>query len=172
VLFEDTYTCVAWAGNESIGESLTLEEYLELGHVVVNVAGAEPPGNYDEQFLRRANYQRRAEISVPAFGLAPRLVVGTDRITTIATRLAVQCAGFLPLKLIPLPIAMPPMVEMLQWHRVHDQDPANHWFRRLLRHAVNELPHEPPAIVSDRERQRKSRTRKTRASRPKRQTAA
>jgi LysR family transcriptional regulator, nod-box dependent transcriptional activator len=42
VLFEDTYTCVEWAGNESIGTSLTLEEYLNLGHGVVNVAGAEP----------------------------------------------------------------------------------------------------------------------------------
>jgi len=146
-LFEDTYTCVAWEGNASIGTSMTLEEYLNVGHVVVNVAGAEQPGNYDEQFLRRSNFKRRVEISVPTFSLAPQLVVGTGRVATITTRLAVKCAASLPLKLVPMPIAIPPMVEMLQWHKVHDYDPASQWFRRLLKEAVTDLPHEPPAIV-------------------------
>jgi DNA-binding transcriptional LysR family regulator len=148
VLFEDTYTCVAWAGNESIGSSLTLEEYLNLGHVVVSVAGAEQPGNYDEQFLRRSNVRRQVEISVPSFSLAPQLVVGTGRVTTITTRLAVKCAQTLPLKLLPMPIAIPPMVETVQWHQVHDYDPANQWFRRLLKEAIGDLPHEPPAIAA------------------------
>lgn len=147
VLFEDTFTCVAWAGNESIGRSITLDEYLDLGHVVVRVAGSERPGNYDEQFLRRSNLQRRVEVSVPSFSLAPQLVVGTTRIATITTRLAVKCAATLPLKLLPLPIAIPPMVEMLQWHKVRDYDPAHQWFRGLLKDAVTALPQHPPSIV-------------------------
>jgi DNA-binding transcriptional LysR family regulator len=150
ILFEDTYTCVAWAGNEAIGSSLSLEEYLGAGHVVVNVAGAEAPGNYDAQFLRRSGLERRVEVSVPTFGLAPHLVVGTGRLATLTTRLAVKCAERLPLKLLPLPVAMPPMVEMLQWHRVHDYDPASQWFRRLLKEAVSDLPHDPPRIGSAR----------------------
>jgi LysR family transcriptional regulator, nod-box dependent transcriptional activator len=150
VLFEDTYTCIAWDGNEAIGSSLTLEEYLNLGHVVVSVAGAEQPGNYDAQFLQRANFKRRVEISVPAFSLAPQLVVGTNRLATITTRLAVKCAENLPLKLLPMPLAMPPMIEMLQWHKVHDYDPASQWFRRLLKAAVNDLPREPPALPDSR----------------------
>ncbi len=156
ILFEDTYTCVAWAGNESIGTSLTPEEYLNAGHVVVNVAGAEAPGNYDEQFLRRSGFKRRVEVSVPTFSLAPHLVVGTGRVATLTTRLAVKCAENLPLKLLPMPLAMPPMVEMLQWHRVHDYDPASQWFRRLLKEAVSDLPHEPPPIAgTGRNRQRR-----------------
>jgi LysR family transcriptional regulator, nod-box dependent transcriptional activator len=146
VLFEDTYTCVVWAGNKAVGTSVTVEEYLNLGHVVVNVAGGEPPSNYDEQFLRRSNFKRRVEVSVPTFSLAPQLVVGTDRATTITTRLAAKYAEFMPLRLIPLPIAIPPMIEMLQWHRVHEYDPAHHWFRRLLRQVVQLLPVQPPTI--------------------------
>jgi hypothetical protein len=92
-------------------------------------------------------FRRRVEISVPTLSLAPQLVVGTGRVATITTRLAVTCAETLPLKLIPVPIAIPPMVEMLQWHEVHDHDPANRWFRRLLMEAVGDLPHEPPSIV-------------------------
>jgi LysR family transcriptional regulator, nod-box dependent transcriptional activator len=143
VLFEDTFTCVAWSGNESIGTSLTLDEYLNLGHVVVNVTGVEQPGNYDEQFLRRSNFKRRAEISVPTFSLAPQLVVGTGRVATITTRLAVKYAKTLPLKLVPVPIDIPPMVEILQWHKVHDYDPANQWFRGLLKEGVRDLPRVP-----------------------------
>jgi hypothetical protein len=71
-------------------------------------------------------------------------------VTTITTRLEVKCAESLPLKLLPMPIAMPPMVEMLQWHKVHDYAPANQWFRRLLTAAVNDLPREPPAIQDSR----------------------
>jgi DNA-binding transcriptional LysR family regulator len=152
MLFEDTYTCVVWSGNTAVGKTLTLEQYLALGHVVVNVAGNEPPSNYDEQFLRRANYKRRAEVSVPTFSLAPQLVVGTDRIATITTRLAARCAEILPLRLLPLPIAMPPMVEMLQWHKVHEYDPAHHWFRGLLKKIVQTLPSEPPVIRGGRAR--------------------
>jgi LysR family transcriptional regulator, nod-box dependent transcriptional activator len=152
VLFEDTFTCVVWAGNTSIGSSLTLDEYLNLGHVVVNVGGAEPPSNYDEQFLRRSNLRRRVEISVPTFSLAPQLVVGTDRATTITTRLAAKCADILPLKLLALPVAIPPMVEVLQWHKVHEYDPAHHWFRRLLKEVVQTLPTEPPVVRHGRAR--------------------
>lgn len=150
VLFEDTFTCVAWSGNQVIGENLTIEQYLELGHVAVNVAGNEPPLNYDEHFLRRSNFRRRVEISVPAFSIAPQLVVGTDRVTTITTRLAAKCAELLPLRLLPVPIAMPPMVELLQWHKVHECDPAHQWFRGLLRTAVQAMPSQPPQLLSRR----------------------
>jgi len=143
VLFEDTFTCVVWAGNKTVGKTITLEQYLELGHVAVNVAANEPPSNYDEQFLRRSNFKRRVEVSVPTFSLAPQLVVGTDRVTTITTRLAAKCAEILPLRLLPMPVAMPPMVEMLQWHKVHEYDPAHHWFRGLLRTVVHQLPSTP-----------------------------
>jgi DNA-binding transcriptional LysR family regulator len=152
VLFEDTYTCVVWSGNRSIGSSLTIDQYLDLGHVVVNVASGEPPSNYDEQFLRGANVRRRAEIVVPTFSLAPQLVVGTDRATTITTRLAAKYAATLPLRLIPLPVEMPPMVEMLQWHSVHEQDPAHRWFRGLLNVVVRGLPARPPLVRGGRAR--------------------
>lgn len=146
VLFEDTFTCVVCADNKTVGTSLTLEQYLDLGHVAVNVAGNEPPRNYDEHYLRQCNCKRRVEISVPAFSLAPRLVVGTDRVTTLTTRLATKYAEILPLRLLPLPIAMPPMIEMLQWHKVYEGDAAHRWFRHLLKTAVEALPPRPSIV--------------------------
>jgi LysR family nod box-dependent transcriptional activator len=150
MLFEDTFTCVAWAGNTQIGDTLTPEQYLDLGHVIVNVGGS-PIGNIDEEYLRKIKQRRRVEVSVPSFSLAPQLVVGTDRITTITMRLAMSWAKILPLKLLSLPIEIPRLVEMLYWHRVHDQDPAHIWFRGVLKDAVTSMltsTHEaqPPAV--------------------------
>jgi LysR family nod box-dependent transcriptional activator len=139
MLFEDAFTCVAWAGNTAIGDTLTPEEYLDLGHIIVNV-GASPIGNIDEIYLRKTKQRRRVELSVSSFGLAPHLVVGTDRITTIPTRLAMRLADILPLKLVPLPIEIPGLVELLHWHRVHDQDPAHIWFRGVLKDTVASMP--------------------------------
>ena len=139
VLFEDTFTCVVWSGNSAIGATMSPEEYLNLGHVVVNV-GEHPVGNIDETYLRKNKRRRRVEISTPSFFLAPQVVVGTDRIATITTRLARKYAAILPIKLVPLPIEIPVLVEVLHWHRAHNQDPAHLWFRQVLKTAVAALP--------------------------------
>lgn len=149
VLFEDTHTCIAWADNPHVGSTLSIEQYLSLGHVVVRVS--EDGDNYDERILRGMNHRRRVEVVTPSFDLAPHLVVGTGRIATVATRLAVKYAGLLPIKLVPVPIAMPPMVEMLQWHRAHDHDPAHVWLRAQMRDAVAALVR--PEIPTPRRRE-------------------
>ena len=139
VLFEETYTCIVWTQNALVGATVSLDQYLSLGHVVVHV-GEEGVPNYDERLLRQSNYRRRVEVVTPSFDLAPELVVGTDRIATLATRLARKYAEILPLKLVPVPVEIPPMVEMLQWHKAHDQDPAHTWFRARLKEAAARLP--------------------------------
>jgi LysR family transcriptional regulator, nod-box dependent transcriptional activator len=138
VLFDESYTCVAWKGNTRIGSTLSLEQYLALGHVIVCVSKVDGP-NFDEQVLRRLGYSRRVEVTTPSFDLAPQLVVGTNRIATVATRLACAYARLLPLKLLPVPFDMPQMTEMVQWHHAHELDPAHLWLRGELRQAVARL---------------------------------
>jgi len=131
-LFEDTHTVIAWKRNPKVGTKISLSEYLNLGHVAIHVGEGAGP-NFDEMYLRRLKYKRRAEVVTHSFDVVPHLVVGTDRIATVATRLAKKYARFLPLKLISLPVAVPPMTEVLQWHKYHDQDPAYTWLRGALR---------------------------------------
>lgn len=131
-LLEDTHTVIAWNRNSRVGTKISLEQYLSLGHVAIHV-GDGPGPNFDEHFLRRMKCKRRAEVVTHTFDVVPHLVVGTDRVATVATRLARKYAKFLPLKLLPLPVEIPPMIEVLQWHKYHDQDPAYIWLRNLLR---------------------------------------
>jgi DNA-binding transcriptional LysR family regulator len=138
VLFEDTHTCITWTENPHVGATMSVDQYLSLGHVVVRIA--EGGTNYDERVLRSMNHKRRIEVVTPSFDLAPQLVVGTERIATVPTRLATKYASWLPIRLLPVPIEIPPMVEVLQWHQAHDRDPAHIWFRARLREAVASLP--------------------------------
>lgn len=132
VLFEDTYTVIAWADSKAIGEALTLDEYMGLGHVVLRTERQGSP-SLDRWFTRRYGDVRRIEVTAQSFSLIPRLVVGTDRIATIQSRLASQYVGVLPLKLITPPLALPKLTEVLQWNVHRDPDPASRWFRSVLR---------------------------------------
>jgi LysR family transcriptional regulator, nod-box dependent transcriptional activator len=140
-LFEDTHTVIAWTKNSRVRTTISLADYLDLGHVAIHVSEGAGP-NFDEMYLRRLKYKRRVEVVTHSFDVVPHLVVGTDRIATVATRLARKYARFLPLRLIPLPLDLPPMTEILQWHKYRDQDPAYGWLRGALSaQAANSLEH-------------------------------
>ncbi len=138
-LFKDSHTVIAWSRNRHVENTLSLDEYLNLGHVAVHVGEGAAP-NFDELFLRRLKYKRRAEVVTHSFDVVPHLVVGTNRIATVATRLATKYARFLPLRLLPLPVDVPPMTETLQWHKYHGNDPAYVWLREVLKREAANLP--------------------------------
>jgi LysR family transcriptional regulator, nod-box dependent transcriptional activator len=131
-LFTDTHVCIAWAGNKKLGKVLSLRQYLSLGHVIVHAFEGSTP-SYDEWFLKRFKYQRRVEVVTQSFDAAPQLIVGTNRIATVGSRLAKKYAAFLPLKIARLPVRIPPMIEFLQWHKSRSQVPSYLWLRNMLK---------------------------------------
>jgi DNA-binding transcriptional LysR family regulator len=139
VLFEDTYTVIAWTDNTLVGDSLTLDEYTALGHVVFRSDRQGSPW-LERWFTRRYGDVRRVEVATHSFCLLPYLVVGTHRIATMQTRLAREFERVLPLKLIAPPVELPKLVEVLQWNIHRDLDPASRWLRsRLLEHSPRHL---------------------------------
>ena len=147
VLFEDTHMCVAWSKNRAIGTTISVEQYLALGHVIVHV-GELGSANYDERMLRAVNCRRNIEVVTASFDLAPQLVIGTERIATVPARLARKYADLLPIRLLPVPVDIPPIVEVLQWHRAHDRDPAHLWLRSQLKAGVAQLEGAAEAAAS------------------------
>jgi LysR family transcriptional regulator, nod-box dependent transcriptional activator len=41
---------------------------------------------------------------------------------------------------LPCPIEIPPIVEMVQWHKYQERDPAIRWFLGVLRTVALDLP--------------------------------
>jgi len=140
MLFEESYVCVVWAGNPLIGNRISLKQYLKMGHVVEKFFLVKPErDSFEGDFLRQHGYIRRLEVVAPSFFLLPGLVAGTNRIATVQTRIAKLAAKYLPLRILPCPIAIPKMVEMLVWNRHQDQDPGCLWFRRILKETAKRL---------------------------------
>jgi LysR family nod box-dependent transcriptional activator len=86
-LFVDDYVCVAWSGNPDVGDTLTLEQYLKAGHVMLQWSRGRAL-NLDEFVLGKMGLERRIEVVAMNFGMLPNFVVGTRRIATVQRRLA------------------------------------------------------------------------------------
>jgi DNA-binding transcriptional LysR family regulator len=139
-LFEEEFTCVVWAENALVGKTLSPEQFLALGHVGMAFGQTLQP-SIEQMLLQQAGYSRRMEVFAPSFALLPLLVVGTNRIATMHTRLAKLAATWLPLRLLPLPIplALPHMTEVLQWPTHQTAEPGSLWLRTLMQETAARL---------------------------------
>lgn len=129
-LFEETYTCIVWTGNTLVGDTLTLEQYMALGHVSSRFGASVT--SFEERFLKDNGYERRIEISTTNFTSLPHFVIGTNRIATMHTRLARMLACYYPIRLVAPPIAFPKLEMCMQWNRFLERDPPHLWLRKML----------------------------------------
>jgi LysR family transcriptional regulator, nod-box dependent transcriptional activator len=131
ILFGDDYVVIGCANNPAMKAPMTIELYLELGHVTCRFSKARVPA-FDEWFMRRQKQQRRIEIVAPSFLSIPGLVAGSQRIATIHRRLANRFSDDAPLIVRELPLEMPPIREGAQWHLANNNDAAIRWFVEKL----------------------------------------
>ena len=98
LLFEEDHVCVVWRENPLVGEHLTLEQYMQMGHISVGF-GRNRHLSIEDWFMNQYGFNRRLEVITNDFNTLPQLLVGTVRIATMHRRLAELYAGYLPLRL-------------------------------------------------------------------------
>jgi len=103
----------------------------------------QPPGvdrSFESRLMQESGVVRPIDVTSYSFLTAPYLVVGTQLIATVHSRLARVVQRGMRLTILPLPMPMPmPMASMtqtMQWHKYRTQDPALIWLRGLLHRAV------------------------------------
>jgi DNA-binding transcriptional LysR family regulator len=149
-LFEDDHVCMVCSSHPLARQGLTMDDYLDHGHVALRL-GDEASVAFEELFLVRYGRRRRNECTVDHFSSLPLLVMGTRRIATLHRRLAEAMAQRFPVTLLPTPIQIDPLVEVMVWPRYLDTDPAHQWLRAALLRAAQGLP-APAAPGSDPDR--------------------
>jgi DNA-binding transcriptional LysR family regulator len=135
VLFSDCFSCIVWNGNTEVGPSLSQDDYLRLGHVATSF-GSHQQFAFDEVYFKSIGLNRRIEVVCATFNLLPQFVIGTQRVATLQHQLALQLARYYPVRVLEPPLAMPRIVECMQWHTSSQIDPAQVWLRAMLRHAA------------------------------------
>ena len=130
LVFEERHVVVGWSGNPVMSKKMSKKRLAELGHVGVLITGKD---TFQNVWMQESGVNRRIEIIAPSFLQAPFFIPGTMRIAIMHERLAKYMAKRLPLKILKLPLQMPPMREVLQYHSTREMDPGLTWLREQLR---------------------------------------
>ncbi|KTB79618.1 nodulation protein NfeD [Pseudomonas syringae pv. syringae PD2774] len=129
-LFDDLFVCVAC--RETGPQTLSLDDYKQLSHVLVRWGNEHRTPTVDAWFLRSFDFERRVDVTTHTFNSVPPYLMGTRRIATMHRRLAELWAEPFQLRILPVPWESPGITIGLQWsvHRQHD--PGLAWLRNLI----------------------------------------
>jgi DNA-binding transcriptional LysR family regulator len=129
-LFDTSYVCLAGADNAAIGDSISLEQYVEANHV-----GIISPGLSEieiERLLLPVGRSRRILVRVPHYLAAPGLLPGTDLLATVPSRVLLAFPHPELVRSLPLPVEVPVMRVRQYWHERAHHDPAHRWLRSVV----------------------------------------
>src|SRR5438552_380169 len=116
-----TYSCVV--RNEITADNLNFDAYMKARHVAVEFGDQRVP-TFERWFLSTHGVARHVVVTANTFAGVPPLVIGTQRIATMHTRLARLYEGMPPIRLVPPPFDIPPLELVMQWNRHNDKDAA------------------------------------------------
>jgi len=136
ILCEDEYIVVVDRSNSAVKDVITLDQYLEMEHIVVNLAN-DRTAMFDEWFLEHFDITRKCAVRVPIFSIVPALIVNTRFIATMHRKLALRLARHFDIRLVSAPKEFPTLREHVQWHRLRDHDLGLAWLREQLLHAAS-----------------------------------
>jgi len=134
-LYSEQLCCLVDADSAHPRRRFSRSAFEDAGHVVMT-----PPGgvSYAVHACREAGLSMRVEISTFSFSSLGDLVRGTQRVAVVherlAQRLVSEQAG---LRIVATPITLPPMQQMMQWHKARTRDPALVWLRNELHKSVD-----------------------------------
>ena len=134
-LYGCEYVCVMRSSHPlARAPGLSLDDYCAARHVRVNFAG-RPRGFVDEA-LARLGRTRRVVLTVNQFSTAARVVHKSD-LLSVFPRSYLPASGLASgLAVRSFPCELPAIDVGMLWHRRHERDPAQRWFRGVVKRAA------------------------------------
>jgi len=127
-LFSDDFVCVVDEKHPSIGDTLTIEEYRKLPHILVRFG--QRLDTLVEQAWKLAEFDVNIAATAPSFSEMLFMLPGTQLIATIQRRFARFLATSLPLKVMESPLKIDTLQQILMWHPRSEFDPGNQYLRQ------------------------------------------
>ena len=129
-LFRNSFVCLVRSDHPTIGERLTLKQFLAASHAIVRPAGRS---HIFERFLEQRGVQRKVRLDVGHFTSLLTIIAESDLIATVPLDIGQVFARLAKVRLIEPPIKPPGFDLKQHWHRRFHKDGANIWLRRTLR---------------------------------------
>jgi DNA-binding transcriptional LysR family regulator len=131
VLFEEDFVCVLGSQRKRPASRLTLKQYLDAPHAIVNVLAGQQ--TLVDRPLAELGLRRRVALIVPFFVPATLAILDTDLILTIPRRLAQSFQTMRELSIVKPPAAIRSFPYLMVWHPRLTGDFAQAWFREQVR---------------------------------------
>jgi DNA-binding transcriptional LysR family regulator len=139
--------CLVRKGHPTIGNDLSLQQFLEVEHVVLFPHG-DRVSQLDE-FLIAKGMRRRYGVKVPSFFNMPYIVQRTDMICGLPERMALHFARLYGLRALPAPVPDWVATFYLMWHLGLEEDPGHRWLRGLVVNLCREQHPQGLGVESD-----------------------
>lgn len=129
-LFKNSFVCMVRADHPRIRGSLTTDEFLRESHALVRPAGRT---HLFEQFLHSKNIKLDVRAELSHFASLLTIISSSDLIATVPRDIGHVFASLAKVQLLDLPLQPPSFHLMQHWHTVAHTDPANIWFRQMVK---------------------------------------
>jgi DNA-binding transcriptional LysR family regulator len=136
LMFVERYVCMLRSSHPRIGESLSMEQFLNERHVVVSAGTGH---HFVEDRLREASVERTVSLRVPHFSVLPEIISSSDLLVTLPERVAKVYAQKNDLKTLDLPFTVPEFEVSLHWHEHSGDNTAQLWFCQFLKETITGL---------------------------------
>jgi DNA-binding transcriptional LysR family regulator len=128
-LFVETYVLIGRRGHPRLRRHLTIEEFVELEHVIVSPSGGDFTTPVDDA-LAALGHRRKVVMSAASFLFVPEIVAASDLVALVPRRLLSGQADRLTL------VGVPWLAEQfdigLIWHERSHAHAGHHWIRELV----------------------------------------
>ncbi|MCY1211500.1 Nodulation protein D 2 [compost metagenome] len=146
-LFMHGFVTIVSSRNQTVGDTLTVEQFETMPHIAVSLAGRSSPA-YDAAFESHG-LKRRVYVYTPHFLSVPLLMDREpDLIATVPEELANVFSRYGVVRVVKPPVALPPFALSQYWHPRFHHDPAIVWLRQLVKQTFDQYP-AIPALPAD-----------------------
>lgn len=135
-LFDESYVLIGRHGHPRLKASMTIDEYVELEHVVVSRRG----GHFEtpvDRALATLGYRRNVVLSAASFLLLPEIVLDSDLVALVPRRLFLRQSE--RLTMVDLPWLGEQFNISLIWHERCHRHAGHRWVRDLIGSLVGDL---------------------------------
>ena len=130
-LFEDQWVCAVSADHPTVGDELSLEEFVELPHASLRFPGEVT--TLQEISLMQASLDIDIRLAASNFFTLFNALPGTSLVTLLPLLMAERLGGSTPVRLLSPPFEISPLREMLVWHSRDSTDAGHRWLRDLFK---------------------------------------
>jgi DNA-binding transcriptional LysR family regulator len=135
-LFTESYSCLVSASHPTLGDSLSLAEFMAADHAVV---AAHTGHRHVADVLSEMGLTRKIRLRVPHFTSLVAVISSTDLLMTLPTRAANAFASDGRMRVLPLPFSVPSVEVSLYWSPNAQDASAQQWLGDTIARTLSHL---------------------------------